>query len=59
MDEGLLFLFIGFVVVWLILFIYMFILNMRARRIAKETMSLKEYLDKQGIGRKEGEGKQG
>jgi CcmD family protein len=56
MDEGLLFLFIGFVVVWLILFIYMFILNMRARRIAKEAVSLKEYLDKQGVVRKEDEG---
>ena len=56
MDEGLLFLFIGFALVWIILFAYMFVLNMRARRIAKETMNLREYLDKQDGGtNKEGE----
>ena len=56
MDEGLLFLFIGFALVWVILFAYMFVLNMRARRISRETMNLREYLDKQDGGtNKEGE----
>ena len=50
MDEGLLFLFIGFAIVWLILFVYMFVLNMRARRISREAMNLREYLDKQDEG---------